>query len=136
MTFVPEHDNALLECNVSVNTNSHSSSVKGYQPHFKIIPHFLKSPTLPTSRSSQLLLINRNVTVKLSSINTIHVKQQHNVGFFIFKFTLKYMLGNVYISDMQVGRKQLGRKDFSMEQLPIDSYMLLGKQKNSVSVNK
>ena len=29
---------------------------------------------------------------------TIHVKQQHNVGFFIFKFTLKYMLQNVYIN--------------------------------------
>ena len=36
--------------------------------------------------------------MKLSSINTIHVKQQHNVGFFIFKFTIKYMLGNVYIN--------------------------------------
>ena len=37
----------------------------------------------------------------LSSINTIHVKQ-HNVGFFVFKFTLKYMLGNVYISEIHV----------------------------------
>ena len=36
--------------------------------------------------------------MKLSSINTIHVKQQHNVGFFIFKFTLKYKLVNVYTS--------------------------------------
>ena len=35
----------------------------------------------------------------LSSINTIHVKQQqHNVGFFIFKFTRKDMLRNVYIN--------------------------------------
>ena len=41
MAFVLEHDYALLECNVSVNTNSYSSSVKGYQPHFKIIPPFL-----------------------------------------------------------------------------------------------
>ena len=32
--------------------------------------------------------------------------------------------------------KQLGRKDSSMEQLPIDSYMLLCKQKNSISVNQ
>ena len=31
---------------------------------------------------------------------------------------------------------QLGRKDFSMEQLPIDSYMLLCKQKNSISINQ
>ena len=76
-------------------------------PHFKIIPPvtkippFLKIPHLPTlltNQSSQVFLINRNATVKLSSINTIHVKQQHNVGFFIFKFTLKYMLGNVYIN--------------------------------------
>ena len=36
--------------------------------------------------------------LKLSSTNTIHVKQQHKVGFFIFKFTIKYMLGNVYIN--------------------------------------
>ena len=32
--------------------------------------------------------------------------------------------------------KQLGRKEFSMEQLPIDSYMLLCKQKNSISINQ
>ena len=45
-----------------------------------------------------------NSSSSSSSINTTHVKQQHNVGFFIFKFTLKYMLGiirymlgNVYI---------------------------------------
>ena len=56
------------------------------------------SLTLPTNQSFHVFLINRNATVKLSSINTIHVKQQHNLGFFIFKFTLKYMLGNVYIN--------------------------------------
>ena len=50
---------------------------------------------LSTNQASQVFLINRNATVKLSSVNTIHVKQ-HNVGFFIFKFTLKYMLGDVY----------------------------------------
>ena len=32
--------------------------------------------------------------------------------------------------------KQLGRNDFSMEQLPIDSYMSLCKQKNSISIMK
>ena len=36
--------------------------------------------------------------LNLSLINTIHVKQQHNVCFFIFKVTLKYMFGNVYIN--------------------------------------
>ena len=68
-------------------------------------PPFLKishPPTLPTNRSSQVFLINRNVTVKLSSMNTIHVKQEHNVGFSIFKFTLKYMLGNVYGNEIHV----------------------------------
>ena len=55
-------------------------------------------PTLPANASSQFSLINSNATVELSSINTIHVKQQHNVGFLIFKFNLKYMLGNVYIN--------------------------------------
>ena len=51
---------------------------------------------LPTNRPSQVFVINRNATAKLNSINTIHIKQ-HNVGFFIFTFTLKYMLRNVYI---------------------------------------
>ena len=44
-------------------------------------PPFLKishppscPPTLPANPSSQVFLINRNATVKLSSINTIHVK--------------------------------------------------------------
>ena len=58
-------------------------------PHLKIIPpHFLKPvihpppppppppPTLLTNLSSQVFLINRNATVKLTSVNTIHVKQQ------------------------------------------------------------
>ena len=84
-------------------------------------------------------------------MNTMHVKQQHNVGFAIFKFTLKHIL-DVFIDkihDRQClyykfilkGRfflcfqflcciqrnlshlisKQLGRKEFSMEQLPTDS---------------
>ena len=32
--------------------------------------------------------------------------------------------------------KHLGKKGFSMEQLPIDSYILLYKQKNSISINQ
>ena len=32
--------------------------------------------------------------------------------------------------------KQLGKKGFSMEQLPINSYMLLSKQKNSISISQ
>ena len=82
-------------------------------PHFKIItpvtrilsflkiPHY---PNLPANWSSKVFLINRSATVRLSSINTIHIKRQHNVGFFIFKFTrkymrgiIKYMLRNVYL---------------------------------------
>ena len=85
-------------------------------PYFKIIsapllasphPHdFLKSPIPTTNQQKviQVFLINRSATVKLSSINIIHMKQQHNVGFFILTFTLKcmqvivtYMLGNAYI---------------------------------------
>ena len=84
-------------------------------------------------------------------MNTIHLKQQHNIGFYIFKFTVKYIL-DVYINKIHArkclynkfifyGRffpcfqflccirrnpshlisKQLGRKEFSMEQFPIDS---------------
>ena len=52
---------------------------------------------LPTNRPSQVFLVNRNATMKLNSINPVHVKQQNNVALFIFKFTLKYMLGSVYI---------------------------------------
>ena len=70
-------------------------SVKVYQPlHFKIIPPFLEIPylpTLPANWLSQVFLMNRNTTLKLIAINTIHLKQQLNVGFFIFKFTLKCM---------------------------------------------
>ena len=73
---------------------NHPSPLLGSPPFFKI-PH---PPTSPANRSSQVFLINRDATVKLSSINTIHVKQQHNVGFFSFQFFLKYMLGNVYIN--------------------------------------
>ena len=61
-------------------------------PHFKIIP------PITGNRSSQVFLINRNATAKLSSVNNIHVKQQRNVSFFIVKFALKYMLVNVYIN--------------------------------------
>ena len=63
------------------------------------MPLFLKIPhspvTSPTNRPFEVFLIDRNATVKLSSINTILIKQQHNAGFFIFKFILKYMLDNV-----------------------------------------
>ena len=31
------------------------------------------------------------------SLNAIYAKEKHNVGFFIFKFALKYMLRNVYV---------------------------------------
>ena len=55
-------------------------------------PHFLKSPISPPSQQishPKFSFINKNATVELSSINTIHVKQQHNVDFLIFKFSLK-----------------------------------------------
>ena len=52
---------------------------------------------LPANQSSQVLFINRNATVKSSSINNIHLQQQLNVGFFILKLTSKHMLGNVHV---------------------------------------
>ena len=76
-------------------------------PHFKIIPaitripRFLKIPhplTLPVNWSSQVFFINRNITVKLSSINTNHLNQKHDIGFSILNITLKYMLGNAYVN--------------------------------------
>ena len=70
-------------------------------------PYILKSPpappthppTLRTNWRSQVFLTDRSTTVTLSSINTIHVKQQCWFFYFqIFKFTPKYMLVNVYIN--------------------------------------
>ena len=58
------------------------------------IPYF---PTLLVNWSYQVLLSSRNATVKLSSINIIHLKQQYKNGFSIFKLTLKYLLGNVFV---------------------------------------
>ena len=52
--------------------------------HFLKIPHHPPPTTLLANQSSQVFLINRNATVKLSSVYTIHIKQQHNVGFVIF----------------------------------------------------
>ena len=79
-----------------VKYSGHEKSIvcKGVlSPHFKIIPAPYQKIGHP-----KYSLINRNPTVKLFSINTINIKQQHNVGFSIFKFTLKYILGNVYIN--------------------------------------
>ena len=59
---------------------------------FLKIPH----PPLPANQSFQVFLINGNATVKLSSVNTIHVKEQQ-CSLFHFQ-VLKYMLGNVYIN--------------------------------------
>ena len=89
--------------------------------------HLLISPipTLLANQSSQVFLINRNATVKLSSINTIHVKQQHNVGFFIFKFTLKYMLGNVYINKIHARQCLYIISLYCTEVFPILSISLL-----------
>ena len=83
-----------------------SQSLKGYQPLISKSCSILRithpSPPYRLIGHNQVFLIDRNVTVKLSSIKTIHVKLQHNVGFLIFKYTLKYMLVNVYINKMNI----------------------------------
>ena len=82
----------------------YSQSIKGYHPAIsKSCPpprHFLKFPIPPPYRQigHPKFSLLTEMQLKLNSINTIHVKQQTNVGFLIFKFTLKYMLGNVYIN--------------------------------------
>ena len=112
----------------------------------KSFPRFLKILHSQTLQTNQ-----KNTTVRLISVSTIHLKQQHNVSFYIFKFIVKYIL-DVYINKIHArkclydkfilyGRffpcfqflgcirrnpshlisKQLGRKEFSMEQFPIDS---------------
>ena len=76
----------------------------GSPPFLKISPPHPPFPILLANQSSQVFLINKNETVKLCSINTVHVKQHHNDGFFIFKFTLKCMLGNAYINKIHAGQ--------------------------------
>ena len=53
------------------------------------------SPILPENRLYQVSLLTE---MQLSA--NIHVAQQHNLGFFIFKFTLAYILGNAYINEI------------------------------------
>ena len=86
-----------------------TQSVQGYYPLISKSPHpITRIPSFQVSHlltllatwSSHIFRINRNATVKLGSVNAICVKQQHNIGFFIFKFTLKYTLGNVYINEI------------------------------------
>ena len=64
--------------------------------------HFLKWPIpLPNWQMGHpKFSLLTEMQLKLNSINTLHVKQQHNVGFFLFNFTLKFMLGNVYINEI------------------------------------
>ena len=84
----------------SISFGQNSGEDIGGKPNIRLVRGDPLSPPLwgPLTNKSGIpsFLVNRNATVKLSSINTINVKQQHNVGFFIFKFTLKYMLGDVY----------------------------------------
>ena len=136
-------------------------SVKGYQPPpFQNHRPITRIPPFQIGYPKFSLLTE--MQLKLSSVNSIQLKQQHNVGFLIFKVTLKYMLSNGYIDEIHARQclcimclycregfshafnffvvskgilhayfqKQLGKKDFSTEQLPIASYMLLCKQKN------
>ena len=98
-------------------STEHTQSAKGYHSpsypvhHFKTIPplqgplSFLKIPHLPTllaNRSSQVFLINRNATVKLSLINTIHVKL----------FYKKNLVDNVYICDLLREKRPIAVKHF------------------------
>ena len=95
----------------------------------------------------------------------MHVKQQNSVGFSIFKFALKYMLGIVYINKIYarqclhiitfVGKvfsflsisllypkvsftsnfKTARQKRFFNGATSTDSYILLIKQKKSILIN-
>ena len=90
------YTNELLKSTNCKSTTAAFSKVRKSPPPFLQLPHPL---TLPANRSSQIFLIDINATVKLRSIiNNIYVKQQQNIPFSIFKFTLKYMLSNVYIN--------------------------------------
>ena len=62
---------------------------------------------------------------------------------FIYKFILleRFFQSFQFFCSIQMNpslliSKQLGRKYFSVEQPPIESYMLLCKDKNSISINQ
>ena len=116
-TKLREGNNRKYYINVIVRKWVSTPSFQKFQNHPPItrippLPPFLKishPPTLLANPLFQVFLINRNTTVKLSWINTIHAKQQHNIGFFIFKFTLKFfqVLNVCYIINLYC------RKSFS-----------------------
>ena len=86
---------SLLRTIISKSSSSLLGSPLFLNPYHPPSPPF--PPTLLASLSFQVFLIKRNATVKSNSVKAIHVKQQHNVAFFIFKFTLKYIHANIYI---------------------------------------
>ena len=126
-------------------------------------PPFQNHPTI--TRIPPILKIPPHLTGKLV-IPSFPYQQKCNCEIKFNKFTLKYMLGDVYVNKIHarqclyiissicrgfpnpfnflvvskgIHHVQLfwtARKkrffNFSMEQLPIDSYMLLHKQKNSI----
>ena len=63
--------------------------------------------------------------LKLSSINIIHAKHQHNVGFFIWKFIVKFMPGNVYINKIHARQCLYMISLYCREGFPILSISLL-----------
>ena len=61
--------------------------------------------------------------------NNIHIKQ--------CLYCREDLISLLYPKEfLSVISKQLGRKDFSVEQLQIDSFLLLCKQKNYISINQ
>ena len=69
-------------------------------PIIRIPSYFVKSPIHPFYWQISLPKFSSlpEMQLKLSSINIIHAKHQHNVGFFIWKFIVKFMPGNVYVN--------------------------------------
>ena len=66
--------------------------------------------------------------------NNIHVKQ---CLYLLSLYCREDLISLLYPKEsLSVISKQLGRKDFSVEQLQIDSFLLLCKQKNSISINQ
>ena len=63
-------------------------------PHPPIFKN-TSSPTSPENRLYQVSLLT-----EMQLLTNIHVTQQHNLGFFIFKSTLAYILSNVYINEI------------------------------------
>ena len=78
-------------------------------------------------------MLDNVYTNKIHATQCLYIISLYCRGRFFPSFQFPYCIQR---NPSHIISKQLGRKDFSMEQLKIDSYKLLCKQKNSISITQ